>query len=149
MARPRVPKAILKELPGVKKNPKRARERENEPESPGKLGKPPAWFLLAPNEMGYHRSLRLRAIWRQVAADAPWLDRANRLVVEAYCYATDEAREAFRLHSKNFATLVAAQARIANDLGIPQAARAKVNRELNDTAALDGASVRMNLEIDL
>lgn len=133
----------------MKKNPRRARERAAEPESEGKLGKPPARFLLAPQEMGYQESLRLREIWRQLQRDAPWLDRANRMPVESLCYATDAVRTAQRLKSKQLPTLLSAQARLLNDLGIPQASRAKVNREVDDGAALDGASVRMNLEIDL
>lgn len=150
MARPRTPTKILKALGSFAKDPKRAREREDEPEVAGKLGKPPAAFLRVSPEPGYQEAARLRKIWRQVARDAPWLDRGNRMVVEQLCRSTDAANEAYRLKLKSYPALANVQRGLMSDLGIPQAQRSKVKLDdLNDAISMSEGSVRMNLEIDL
>jgi hypothetical protein len=150
MARPRTPTKVLKALGSLKKHPERERARGGEPEVDGKLGRPPNDFLIKAPEMGYQQAARLRAIWRQIERDAPWLDKANRMVVRSLCYATDQVNEEFRRKGKGLAQALANQRGLMNDLGIPQAARSRLKlSDLPDGAAGGAGSVRMNLEIDL
>jgi hypothetical protein len=71
MARPRKPTKYLKLVGAFKKNPKRLREREGEPEVTAPLGDPPDRLDEAE-----------KARWRELAADMPWLGGADRVAVE-------------------------------------------------------------------
>ncbi len=150
MGRPRTPTKVLKALGSFKKDPKREREREGEPTVTGKIGRPPNSFMIQSPDQGYQQAERLRAIWRQVQRDAPWLDRANRMVVEALCYATDAVRQESKPGRKGLSQALAAQARLLNDLGIPQASRSKLKLgDLEDEGSSGSGSVWMSLEVDL
>jgi hypothetical protein len=147
MARPRTPTKILKDKGAFKKNPQRAIERAAEPEVVGRLGKPPAHMLIKAPASGFQAAERQRKIWYQIARDCDWLDRADRMVVDALCRATDAMNIASTANSKNLPSLLAAQRGLMSDLGIPQAQRSKV-RGAGDPGDGPG-SVRMSLEIDL
>ena len=71
MARPRKPTKYLKLVGAFKKNPKRLKEREGEPEVTAPLGDPPDRLDEAE-----------KARWHELAADMPWLGGADRVAVE-------------------------------------------------------------------
>lgn len=70
MARPRKPTAVLKLSGAFDKNPKRGRERENEPESTAPLGDCPGDLDEAE-----------RARWLELAGDLPWLRQGDRVAL--------------------------------------------------------------------
>lgn len=73
MARPRKASTVLELNGAFKKNPKRGRDRENEPEPVGDIGAAPGWF-----------SAKQKACWAEIVdlCHAGSLCRADRLIVE-------------------------------------------------------------------
>ncbi len=68
--RPRLPHAVAEATGAIIKNPANFRDRK--PPKVPPLGKPPA--TLTPEQAD---------IWREIAADVPWLCRSDRLVLES------------------------------------------------------------------
>lgn len=71
MGRPRKPTKVLELTGAFKKNPKRRKERENEPEPDGPLGDAPHYF-----------QLDQVARWNEIRSSCPWLTIADRPQVE-------------------------------------------------------------------
>jgi hypothetical protein len=71
MARPRKPTAALELNGAFERNPKRAKERENEPKPLGKIGNAPGSLDEAAT-----------AVWDDMAAEAHWLTSADRFLLE-------------------------------------------------------------------
>lgn len=73
MGRPRTASNVLDLRGAFKKNPKRGRDREDEPEPVGDVGDAPAWF-----------SAKQKACWKEIVGlcHAGSLCRADRLIVE-------------------------------------------------------------------
>ena len=71
MARPRKPTAALELSGAFERNPKRAKERKDEPIPLGKIGLPP-------------KSLAAEgaAVWRDMATEGHWLTSADRFMLE-------------------------------------------------------------------
>lgn len=71
MARPRKPTAALELAGAFEHNPKRGKERANEPVPNGKLGDPPDYLDEVHQEQ-----------WRKMAAEAHWLTSADTFMFE-------------------------------------------------------------------
>jgi hypothetical protein len=151
MGRPRTPTTILKALGAFKKDPQREREREGEPVGSGKLGRAPAAFMIMSPATGYQRAERLRKIWRQVQLEYTWLNATHRSLVTRYCMALDRANEEANRGTKAYFQAEALVSRYMSLLcvGPGERSRALTDEIPADGATRDGASVRMNLEIDL
>jgi hypothetical protein len=82
MPTPRVPTSILEARGAYKKNPQRAKARENEPVITDPIGPYPESFVGESSER-----TRLRAIWDELVADAAdgVLNRSHRMHLEATC----------------------------------------------------------------
>jgi len=83
MARPRKPTTVLETSGAAKQNPDRMKERENEPQPAGAVGKPPD--NLNDTE---------RAIWSEVASTIPAgvLGDTDRIALERLCRLVYQAR---------------------------------------------------------
>lgn len=83
----RIPTAINEARGTYKKNPQRAKSRENEPVVHDGIGPPPACWL--PTEAGFQasESKMLIAIWQEFIGDAApgVLNRSHRSVLEEAC----------------------------------------------------------------
>jgi len=102
MPTPRTPTSILEARGTYKKNPQRAKERENEPVVTEGIGDPPAGFMPEdrpgrkddagnwiehPSVYDPNDRKRLRAIWFELISDAApgVLNRSHRFHLEATC----------------------------------------------------------------
>lgn len=102
MPTPRTPTSILEARGAYKKNPQRAKARENEPVVTDPIGDPPAGFMPEerpgrkdeagnwierPSVYDPTERQRLRAIWFELLADAApgVLNRSHRFHLEATC----------------------------------------------------------------
>jgi hypothetical protein len=92
MPAPRVPTSILEARGAFKKNPQRAKDREDEPVVEDPIGDYPASFLGDMSER-----VKLRDIWDELIADAAdgVLNRSHRLHLEATCRLMHKVRQGY------------------------------------------------------
>lgn len=112
MARPRKPTAALELNGAFERNPKRAKERENEPKPLGKLGDAPESLTEA-----------AKAVWDKMAAEgANWLTSADQFLLEIaakhMAYFQDGGTD-----TKTIGQLIT----VLNKLGFGPAERSKIN----------------------
>lgn len=129
--RPPKPTRILEMSGSFKRNPKRRRERANEPES-GKLfaSAPPAEFLIAEPAMGYQRAARLLREWNQLALEGPDISYASRGTIISLCMIKADM---WRLPegSKRLSQLTNTEDKLRSSLGLTEVSRPKVNAANN------------------
>lgn len=82
--RPPKPTKLLELTGALRKNPGRYRARAEEPKSPP-LGEAPRKFMVFHPDTGYQDAEKLRAIWDNCVAMWPWLEFADRDMLEYYC----------------------------------------------------------------
>ncbi len=111
MARPRKPTAALELAGAFKKDPKRGKERANEPKPTTKLGKPPE-----------HLDELQKLIWDEMAAEGFWLTGADRFLFEVAVKLFAKFRLGIIFESKDASALVGT----LNKLGFGPTERSKI-----------------------
>ncbi len=119
MPAPRVPTSILIARGSYKKNPQRAKERENEPVVSDPIGGYPESFVGESSERG-----KLRAIWDELLGDAApgVLNRSHRFHLEATCRLMVKVRGGYA-KTGDFANLN----KFLTQMGMNPAAQSTVN----------------------
>jgi hypothetical protein len=124
MGRNRVPTAKLEALGTFVRNPKRRRERANEPEPTGPAGDPPE-----------HLGADERAVWNELTLQCPWAMNSDRLALEVVCVLVAEHRRGGGLPGSKLAPLVGLLAR----LGLTPSDRSRVTAPPRDPSLDDPA----------
>lgn len=111
MARPRKPTAALELNGAFEKNPKRAKERKNEPVPLGKIGKAPKTLDEAATK-----------VWDDMAREAFWLTSADRFLLEIAA-----KYMAYFSGGGNDTKTIGQLITVLNKLGFGPAERSKIN----------------------
>ena len=96
MPRPRLPESVAKVKGADTKNPQRFSGRKPPKSSP--VGKPPKHLSLAEIEC-----------WKEFLSELPWLEKADRAILETACQARAAVREDFNINAARELRLIVSQ----------------------------------------
>jgi hypothetical protein len=130
--RPPKPTNLLELTGAYRKNPKRRKTREGEPEPPKvPVGGPPAKWMIFHPDQGYQRAEKLRAIWANCLAMWPWVTFSDRDALEDYCRFKLELDAGRKISGAELSAMI----RIRSELGGTGSGRARLG-----VRAVSGAS---------
>ena len=120
--RPPKPTNLLELTGSFRKNPKRKRAREGEPQPPALPIEMPAKFLRFHPEPGYQEAEKLRLIWDNCLKMWPWITFSDRDALEDYCRLKLKFDEGRKISGAEMAAMI----RIRSELGGTGTGRARL-----------------------